>query len=130
MNFSLKVLKVVSFLFCIIVLFSCSTTEEKPAVTESTTTEKNAPVKIEENVLKIFISENGEIFSNGKATSIEDLEAQLNELGKSKGEVYYSRANKETEPHPNALTAIKLIIAEGLPIQFFTDGTFAESAKL
>lgn len=118
MKFHLKAIKIVCFLFCISLLFACNNA--------STNTNENSKLKVEENILKIFISGEGEIFSNGELVSVEDLKQQLNDLSDSEGEVHYSRAEKAKEPHPNAMTAIGLIIEKGLPIQFYSDNSFEE----
>jgi len=122
MKFYLKAIKITCFLFCISLLFACGNTENN--------SQGASALKIEKNVLKIFISGEGEIFSNGELVSVEDLKQQLNDLSDSEGSVHYSRAEKAEEPHPNAMTAIGLIIEKGLPIQFYTDASFEEVVKM
>ena len=92
---------------------------------------KNKTVELnDQDVLKVYVDEKGEITSNGNHISLEDLDVQLKELKDKNGTVYYSRANVTNNPPEESMMVIKLIVKYELPIKFYTDKTFKTPAKI
>jgi len=83
-----------------------------------------------DEVLKIYVNDQGEITSNGDQTSLEELDTLLKAVKDKNGVVYYSRGNIAGEPPANAMEVIKLIVKYKLPLKFFTDQTFTTLAEI
>jgi len=83
-----------------------------------------------DEVLKIYVNDQGEVISNGEQTSLEELDGQLKALKGNNGVVYYSRGNIAGEPPANAMEVVKLIVKYQLPLKFFTDQTFTTLAEI
>lgn len=73
---------------------------------------------------KIYVSQSGALFLNGKRIAPEALKAELKRLKKANGIVWYSRENGAAEPTDKEMVAIKMVVEERLPIQLYTDKTF------
>jgi biopolymer transport protein ExbD len=78
-------------------------------------------------VLKIAITESGQISANGRPTTIEALSPMLRELARNKGEVWYYRQKPEADPHPNAMKVLKAIVDQNLPIRLSTKPDYSDS---
>ncbi len=72
--------------------------------------------------LKVAVSSNGKIELNGKEVSM----VQLQESFKKPGiQVLYYRANPESEPHPNAMKIIEIIVKNELPVSLSATPDFS-----
>jgi hypothetical protein len=72
----------------------------------------------------------GVITVNGEVVPAADLRVALASLKPQPTEICYSRANLQGEPPPEVMAVMKAIIAWGLPVGFYTDGTFKTRVKL
>ena len=73
---------------------------------------------------KIYVSQSGAIFLNGKSVTSGSLKAELKKLKEANGVVWYSRENGAADPSDQQMFAIKIVVDEELPIQLYTDKTF------
>jgi len=68
--------------------------------------------------LRIFVTKEGVVSVDGKECSLQELAAALDELALKRGVVLYSRDNpEEFEPHPVAMSVVKLVGQKKLPIR-------------
>ena len=61
--------------------------------------------------MRIWVSASGDIEVDGKPSDLPRLAPALGELAKRKGVVFYGRDAAGKEPHPNAMSVIKLVVA-------------------
>ena len=78
-------------------------------------------------VLKVAVTENGDITADGKQTTLEALIPRLRALATENGVVWYYRAAPESEPHPNALKVLAAIIEQKLPIRLSSKPDFSDA---
>jgi len=83
-----------------------------------------------DSAVRIVVDSSGVITVNGRAVLAADLRSALAALKPAPTEVCYSRANPHREPPPHAMEAMEAIAGLGLPIAFYTDGTFETRVKL
>ena len=76
------------------------------------------------NAIKIYVELNGKITADGNEISLTSLDGLLAKLKSRNGIVYYSRANGQGEPPPNAMKVVELVVKNSLPVKLFTDKTF------
>lgn len=101
-------------LFCITfatLMFSCSNSYE---------------LEKEDNIIKVYISDNSEIFSNGIQVNSTDFENQIKELANSNGKIFYCRESNTTTSSNRSLEAMDIILKYKLPITYYKDKTFTE----
>jgi len=67
--------------------------------------------------LTVYIAEDGIILLDGQPGGIEELKKRLVLVKQSDGAVAYSRSNPSGEPPPNAMEALKAIMAAKVPVQ-------------
>ena len=77
--------------------------------------------------MKIWVSANGDIEVDGKPSDIPALAPALGELAKRKGVVLYGRDAAGKEPHPNAMSVIKLVVANELPLRMSSKRDFSDA---
>ena len=75
-------------------------------------------------VIKVYVEQNGEITANGTSISLTDLDSSFSRLKNNGGIVYYSRANINSDPPPQSMKVMNLIIKYNLPVKLYTDKTF------
>ena len=68
-------------------------------------------------VARVKVTQAGNIFLNGMATSLEDLKKDLVELKAKNGRVWYYRDNAKGEPAEQAMKVIQAIVDAKLPIR-------------
>lgn len=112
-------------LLAISLLSGCTSSENKPP---QETPVVSTPVETEPAGsaahLRVYVSRKGELFLDGRAAELKELQEAL-KLHKQKGStVFYSRDDQQQDPHEIALQVMDLIAGQGLPIQFYTDSTF------
>jgi hypothetical protein len=77
-------------------------------------------------VLRIAVSADGRVTADGRVLSIDALGPILRDLAKSKGEVWYYREAAQSEPHPNALRVLSLIVDNSLPVSLSTKPDYSD----
>ena len=75
-------------------------------------------------VIKVYVEQNGEITANGTSISLTDLDSSFSQLKTNGGILYYSRANINSDPPPQSMKVMNLIIKYKLPVKLYTDKTF------
>jgi biopolymer transport protein ExbD len=75
-------------------------------------------------VIKVYVEQDGEITANGTSVSLTDLDSSFSKLKTSRGIIYYSRANTNSDPPPQSMKVMNLIIKHDLPVKLYTDKTF------
>jgi biopolymer transport protein ExbD len=76
--------------------------------------------------LRLSVSSSGEMRVDHKPVDLAALDRMLEELKRRGGEVWYYRQSSATEPPPQAMEAIKLIIKYSLPITMSTKPDFSD----
>jgi len=74
----------------------------------------------------VYVKKDGRIYLNQVLTDLKDMDKALKECRKQGCVIFYSRDDREQEPHENAIQVMDLIAKQELPIQFYTDSTFKE----
>jgi biopolymer transport protein ExbD len=78
-------------------------------------------------VAKIRITQDGVVSLDDKTVSLDELKAALSTLKQSSGSsVWYYRENAAAQPHPNAMEALRIIVAAKLPIRLSTKPDFSD----
>lgn len=77
-------------------------------------------------IVKIAVHADGRITADGRAVSVDALAPILRDLAKNKGEVWYYREAAQSEPHPNALQVLKLIVDNSLPVSLSTKPDYSD----
>ena len=77
-------------------------------------------------VAKITVLASGQLLLNGKPSDMNAVDAALSELKTKKGEVWYHRQNPQSEPHPNAMAVIQLVMKHHLPISMSSKPDFSD----
>jgi len=77
-------------------------------------------------VVKVSALASGEVLLNGKPVSIEQVEANFKELSNKQGAVWYYRENPESEPPPQAMELIRLVVKYQLPISMSSKRDFSD----
>jgi hypothetical protein len=85
--------------------------------------ERNAPAA---PVLRISALASGKILLEGKETSLPAVKQALEKATKENGTVWYYRENPSSEPPPQAMEVVKLIIANKLPVSFSSKPDFSD----
>ena len=80
-------------------------------------------------VIKVYVEQNGEITANGTSISLTDLDSSFSQLKNNGGILYYSRANINSDPPPQSMKVMNLIIKYNLPVKLYTDKTFKVEVK-
>jgi hypothetical protein len=80
-----------------------------------------------EKPAKIVVTEQGAVYLNEREVPIDDLEAEVRELGNSIDCFWYHRELPQAdEPHPNALKVIEIMAGFELPIALYFDRQFTQ----
>lgn len=68
-------------------------------------------------VLKVKVTQSGDIYLDGRAKTLDEASAELERLKKENGAVlYYREESAQHQPHPNALKIIHKIEELKLPV--------------
>ena len=78
-------------------------------------------------VIKITVTAAGDITADGQPVTLEQLAAKLADLKQAGGAVLYHRENPASEPHPNAMKVIELVVNNKLPIKLSAKPDFSDS---
>ena len=76
---------------------------------------------------KISALASGALLLNGKTADLASIEAELKRLRINNGEVWYYRESPQTEPTPQAMAVVKLVIQYRLPISFSSKPDFSDA---
>ncbi len=74
----------------------------------------------------VYVKKDGRIYLNQVLTDLKGLDEELKQCRQKGCVIFYSRDDREQEPHENAIQVMDLIAKQELPIQFYTDSTFKE----
>jgi biopolymer transport protein ExbD len=78
---------------------------------------RTALVDADARVLKVKVTQSGEVYLDGKLKTLEEAEAELERLKEERGAVlYYREESAQHQPHPNALRVIHKIEKLRLPV--------------
>jgi biopolymer transport protein ExbD len=83
--------------------------------------------KTDSSFIKVYVEKDGRITADEKETSLSDLDSSFSRLKARNGTVYYSRDNGESDPPPEAMKVMDLIVKYKLPVRLYTDKTFTET---
>jgi hypothetical protein len=93
---------------------------------EKSRNSKTQPMPAWTVVVKVNISQSGQIFRNGEKVTLEQFKNELSALkGKNAGVLYY-RENPESEPSPVAIAVTQAIIAAKLPVRLSGKPDFSD----
>ncbi len=81
----------------------------------------------ENEILRVSVFISGEIRTNGKVASLQQLNALLAANAQKKGVVWYYREGGQGEPTPEAMEVIKLIIKHKRPISISSKPDFSDT---
>jgi biopolymer transport protein ExbD len=70
-----------------------------------------------ELVIKVYVDDQGQIFVNGKQTTLPGLKEELQRAATRGATVAYSRANPSGDPPPHAMDVMQSIVEAGLPVR-------------
>jgi hypothetical protein len=76
--------------------------------------------------LRISALASGRLLMNGKETSLSEIKKALGKAKDDRGPVWYYRENPQSEPPPQAMEVVKLIIANNLPVSFSSKPDFSD----
>ncbi len=79
------------------------------------------------SVIKVKVTENGEITADGQPVTLEKLAARFADLKQAGGVVWYHRENPAGEPHANAMKVMELVVENKLPIRLSTKPAFSDA---
>lgn len=85
--------------------------------------ERNTPAAA---VLRISALASGKILVEGKESSLPAVKQALEKARNDNGTVWYYRENPSSEPSPQAMEVVKLIIANKLPVSFSSKPDFSD----
>ncbi len=101
-------------------LFACSAPTE---------VRMNGTSSIAHRTDEVFVGERGAVVLNGKPIDAAALAPELAKLKAAHGVVWYSRENMRSAQATDAqMVVFKIVVAAGVPISLFTDGTFTHHA--
>lgn len=106
-------------------LTACTSSEQKQEEPVTSTPADLPPPKATLHAT-IYIKKDGRIFLNQVPTDLKSLDEELKQCRKKGCVIFYSRDDREQEPHDVAVQVMDLIAKQELPIQFYTDSTFTE----
>ena len=69
---------------------------------------------------------NGRLLLNGKPADFAAIDSEFQRLKPLQGSVWYHRENAHTEPPPQAMAVVKLIIKHQLPVTLSTQPDFSD----
>ncbi len=79
------------------------------------------------NVLKIAVTQNGNVTANGKRATLAELAHACRDLAKQKGEVWYYREAPKEDPPPIALKVLEIVTRYDLPIRLSSKPDYSDS---
>jgi hypothetical protein len=78
---------------------------------------RTALVDPDVRVLRVKVTQSGEVYLDGQLKTLAEAEAELERLKKERGAVlYYREESAQHQPHPNALRVIHKIEELQLPV--------------
>ena len=83
-------------------------------------------IHAEELIAKVSVLASGDLLLNEQSTNLVTLESEFKKLKSNNGEVWYYRENPQTEPQPQAMEVIKLVIKHKLPVSLSSKPDFSD----
>jgi hypothetical protein len=78
-----------------------------------------------------LVTKAGAVRADGRAITIEELGKKFAELARANGYIFYFREDPgASEPHPNAMQVMALIVEHGLPVRFAAGPDFTHAVDL
>lgn len=77
-------------------------------------------------IARVSALADGRLLLNGEVTSLAALSAALKKLKGANGVVWYYRENGQSEPTPQAMSAIKVIVEHSLPVSMSSKADFSD----
>ncbi|MDQ3743360.1 MAG: hypothetical protein M3444_03155 [Acidobacteriota bacterium] len=88
-----------------------------PALCGACAARRTALVDPNARVLRVKVTQSGDIYLDGRSKTLEEASAELERLKKENGAVlYYREESAQHQPHPNALKLIHKIEELKLPV--------------
>lgn len=79
-----------------------------------------------ESVVKLSALANGQLLLDGRPVTLAALDSAFAALKSERGVVWYYRENAASEPSPEAMKAVELVIKHQLPISMSTKPDFSD----
>ena len=77
-------------------------------------------------VARVSALTSGKLLLNGSPADLATLDAEFERIKKLGGAVWYYRENPQTEPTPQAMAVIKLVVQYSLPISMSSKPDFTD----
>lgn len=77
-------------------------------------------------VLKVSVFQSGDLMADGVETSLTDLDDRLGQIKGLNGVVWYYREGGLSEPPPEAMDVMKLVVKHRLPISLSSKADFSD----
>ena len=77
-------------------------------------------------IARVSALADGRLLLNGEPVTVSLLSAALKNLKVANGVVWYYRENGQGEPTPQAMSAIKLIVEQSLPVSMSSKPDFSD----
>jgi hypothetical protein len=77
-------------------------------------------------VVRVSALASGKLLLNGKSAELTVIETKFQRIKKVQGAVWYYRENPESEPPPQAMDVIKLVVQYGLPVSMSSKPDFTD----
>jgi hypothetical protein len=77
-------------------------------------------------VARLAVFADGRVTLDGQPLQASKLDESFALLKQRNGMVWYYRQNAEAEPHPNAMSAIQLVVKHQLPVSLSTKPDFSD----
>jgi hypothetical protein len=77
-------------------------------------------------VAKLSVLSTGKLMLDGRPSNLQKLDAELARLKAVGGAVWYYRENPASEPPPQAMAAIELVMRHGLPLSMSSKPDFSD----
>jgi len=78
------------------------------------------------SIARVSALANGKLLLNGRTVELPTMEQEFQRLKGSHGTVWYYRENPQSEPPPQAMDVIKLVIQYGLPLSMSSKPDFSD----
>jgi hypothetical protein len=77
-------------------------------------------------IVKIAVASSGQITADGAPITVEALTPVLSDLARAKGVVWYYREAPASEPHPNALKVLSIIVEHHLAVRLSSKPDYSD----
>jgi len=84
------------------------------------------PASAAERIARVAVFSSGAVHLDGRPTTVLALDEELRKLKADNGVVWYHRQNPASEPPPQGMAVIQLIIKHQLPVSMSTRPDFSD----